>query len=387
MLLTTQTDAFYLPDNITYLNQAYMSPLAKLVEQAGLEGMTRTRTPYLFPADEFFAPVEKLRQAFARLIDCDTPGRVVLVPSVSYGMANVAQNIVCQPGDEIIVTEGQFPSNVLPWQTLSAMQSASIKTIPAPAQAEHRGKIWNERILEAIGPKTRLVALPQVHWADGTRFDLLAIRKRTQEVGALLVIDGTQSVGALPFSIAEIQPDALVCAGYKWLLGPYSTALAYYGPHFDRGRPIEENWVNRLESDRFEALQAYAPRYRPEAIRFEMGQRNSFILLPMMQAALDLVNEWQPARIQEYARGLWQTFAKDFAQLGFGLEAEAYRAAHLFGLRIPEAALRQKIANSLREAQVYVSWRGESLRISLHLYNRARDLVKLLEILNQYRQL
>ncbi|NBC06158.1 MAG: aminotransferase class V-fold PLP-dependent enzyme, partial [Bacteroidetes bacterium] len=86
---------------------------------------------------------------------------------------------------------------------------------------------WNEAILDAIDERTALVSLAHVHWADGTLFDLPAIRQRATEAGALLVIDGTQSVGALPFDIQEIQPDALICAAYKWLMGPYTTGLAY----------------------------------------------------------------------------------------------------------------------------------------------------------------
>ena len=64
-----------------------------------------------------------------------------------------------------------------------------------------------------------------VHWADGTIFDLEKIRKKTKEVGALLIVDGTQSVGAMPFDVNKIKPDALVCAAYKWLMGPYGSAF------------------------------------------------------------------------------------------------------------------------------------------------------------------
>jgi selenocysteine lyase/cysteine desulfurase len=106
-----------------------------------------------------------------------------------------------------------------------------------------RGSVWNEKILSAIDNNTRAVALGNVHWADGTLFQLEEIRKRTRDVGALLIVDGTQSVGVMPFDVKKIQPDALVCAGYKWLLGPYSIGLAYYSEYFDEGTPIEESWL------------------------------------------------------------------------------------------------------------------------------------------------
>ena len=91
----------------------------------------------------------------------------------------------------------------------------------------------------------------------------MALRQRTHEVGAQLVIDGTQSVGALPINVQELQPDALICAGYKWLMGPYSIALAYYGPYFDQGEPLEEGWINRYGSEDFTNLVQYQDRYQP----------------------------------------------------------------------------------------------------------------------------
>ena len=107
--------------------------------------------------------------------------------------------------------------------------------------------------------------MSHIHWADGTLFDLKAIRQRTRDVGALLIIDGTQSIGALPFDIQEIQPDALICAGYKWLMGPYSLGLAYLGEFFDEGIPIEENWKNRHNSHHFARLVNYEDKYQPHA--------------------------------------------------------------------------------------------------------------------------
>jgi len=158
-------------------------------------------------------------------------------------MATVARNLGIKPGEKIIVAAEQFPSNYFPWQRIAQENSAEVIVVAPPAELVSRGKIWNDRILDAIDSTTRAVAIGNIHWADGTLFKLEEIRKRTRDVGALLIIDGTQSIGALPFDVMQIQPDALICAGYKWLLGPYSIGLAYYGEYFDNKQPIEENWI------------------------------------------------------------------------------------------------------------------------------------------------
>ena len=115
-----------------------------------------------------------------------------------------------------------------------------------------------------------------MHWTDGTRFDLAAIGARAREVGAALVVDGTQSVGALPFDVQQLRPDALVCATYKWLMGPYSLGFAYLGPRFDDGEPLEETWIGRRGSENFKELVDYQDDYQPGALRYDVGERSNF---------------------------------------------------------------------------------------------------------------
>ena len=167
------------------------------------------------------------------------------------------------------------------------------------------GERWSTRILEAIDADTAVVTMGAVHWTDGTVFDIDAIGARAREVGAYLIIDGTQSVGAMDFDVARIQPDALICSGYKWLMGPYSIGLAYFGPRLLDGIPLEETWIGREGSRDFAGLAGnYPDSYEPGATRYDVGERSNFILVPMMNAALALVLDWTPARIGEYCGNL-----------------------------------------------------------------------------------
>lgn len=205
-MLTNQRSKFSIPNGFTYLNCAYMSPLLKSVEKAGIKGMEKKRNPFKIPATEFFREAELLRQEFAKLVNVKQPNRIAIVASVSYGIANVTQNLKLNSNNNIIVAAEQFPSNYYSWQRVCSESGATLNAISPPDTLNKRGEGWNERILEAINKNTSVVALGNVHWADGTRFDLLAIRKRTREVGALLIIDGTQSVGALPFDVEKFNP-------------------------------------------------------------------------------------------------------------------------------------------------------------------------------------
>ncbi len=381
-MLVCQKNLFSLDPGVHYLNCAYMSPLLKSVEQAGIEGMLRKRNPFKVLARDYFEDAELIRKQFGSLVNAEA-GRIALVPSVSYGMGIVSRNIKPDPGKKIITVHEEFPSDVYALHRISQLNKMEIQTIRPPETAGERGKKWNERILEAIDSETALVNLSSVHWADGTIFDLAAIGQRAKEVGALFVVDGTQSVGAMPFDIKEFHVDALICAGYKWLLGPYTSGLMYLGEYFDDGEPIEESWLNREGSDNFRTLSDYqvVAGYMPKAARYNMGEYSNFINLPMLRASLSQMLEWTPAAVSEYCRTLTQPLTDFLLDNGFWIEEDQYRPGHLFGVRAPAGTALEKVQESLQQKNVHVSFRGEVIRISPHVYNDKMDIDQLGEAL------
>jgi selenocysteine lyase/cysteine desulfurase len=204
----------------------------------------------------------------------------------------------------------------------------------------------------------------------------LAIRAATKKVGAALIIDGTQSVGALPFDIQTIQPDAVVCAGYKWLMGPYGIGMAYFGEMFDHGSPIEENWINRKNSDDFANLVNYESEYREGAARYGAGEQSSFILLPMLKEAIKQLNKWKPENIQTYCETLVKEPLEQIKDLGLFVEEPEFRSAHLFGIQCPIDKL-ESIQRAFKKHKVSVSFRGDFVRVSPHVYNDERDINRL----------
>jgi len=378
-MLNNQKDLFNLPDDITYLNCSYMSPLLKSVAEVGVRSLYGKEDPTSVKPDDFFKNTAALRTEFARLINANSERDCAIIPSVSYGMANVAKNLKAGKGDNIVIADEQFPSNVYAWKELERERGIELKYVQAPKVREGRGKLWNERILEAIDSNTKMIATGHVHWADGTKFDLKAIRKRADEVGAIMAIDGTQSIGALPFDVQEFRPDAVVAAGYKWLMGPYASGIAYYGEYFRDGKPIENNWMNRLNSEDFRNLINYQDEYQPGSIRYEVGESANFILTPMLTQAIKQVNAWGPENIQAYCKSMTAVCMTELKNLGVQIEDEAYRGEHLFGLRLPEHMDMEALRARFEAERIYVSVRGNSIRISPHLYNTQSDLEKLVE--------
>lgn len=376
--LTCQKNAFSLPPDSHYLNCAYMSPLSKAVEVAGLQGVALKSNPANLPPETFFTESERARTLFARLVNAEA-SRIAIIPAVSYGVATVARNVRVRAKQNIVVPFEQFPSNVYAWRKF-AEQGAELRTVAPPAGSS-RGAVWNERLLGAIDADTALVAVEHAHWTDGTLFDLEAIGARAREVGAVFVVDATQSVGALPFDVAALQPDALIVAGYKTLMGPYGLGFAYYGPHFDSGVPLEDNWLTRHGSEDFSRLVDYQDRYAPGAVRFDVGERSNPILLPMVNAALEQLLERRPERVQAYCRVLVRDTLAELRDYGYKLEAESHSARHLFGLRLPEKLELDALKERLAAKRVTVSVRGDAVRVAPNVYNDASDMKALREAL------
>ncbi|HEX8691654.1 MAG TPA: aminotransferase class V-fold PLP-dependent enzyme [Longimicrobium sp.] len=380
-MLACQRDRFHLPEDLHYLNCAYMGPLLKRVEQAGIAAVQRRRDPTSITPEDFFSEADKARRLFAGLVRSNEPERVAIVPGVSYAMATVARNLPLGAEQNVVAAHAQFPSNVYGWRRACADAGAELRTVAPPDPAEGRGEAWNARLLEAIDGRTALVALGNVHWADGTRFDLERIGERAREVGAALVVDGTQSVGAMPLDVRRVRPDALVCAGYKWLLGPYSLGLAWYGPRFDGGVPLEETWLARRGSEDFARLVDYADDYQPGAVRYDVSERSNFTLMPMLVAALEQVTAWRPEEVQHYCRELTRGLIAEARSLGYAVEDEPWRGAHLFGIRLPAGVELPRLQRLLAERRIAVSLRGDAIRVAPNVYNDERDVAALAEVL------
>jgi selenocysteine lyase/cysteine desulfurase len=381
-MFSCQKHLFDLDSDVHYINGAYMSPISKAVEAAGLAAVIRKSKPYNVAPDDFFTEVAHLKTLFAKIINAKEANRVSIIPAVSYGIATVAKNLKTHSGQNIVVAEAQFPSNVYTWRELAKDKNLNIKTVPYPIETrEGRAAIWNNRILESIDNQTVLVALSHTHWANGSKFDLKRISDRAHEVGAILVVDGTQSVGALPIDVEAMGIDALVCGGYKWLMGPYTLGYAYYSEYFDGGKPLEENWIARKNAEDFRGLIDYKDEYGPLSIRYDMGEKSNFINVPMGIVALQQLLDWGIGNIQNYCLDLTREAIPAWQNRGFWVEEEAHRGGHLFGIQMPSDISVERMQAVLKERKVHVSVRGEFVRIAPNMYNDAADIAALTEVL------
>jgi selenocysteine lyase/cysteine desulfurase len=379
---TTETisparELFAIPAGVTYLNCANMAPQLRSITAAGIDAVRDKATPWTLSAPEWFSGAEKLRGLAAEVMGVDTDG-VALVPSVSYGIATAAASLPFTSGENIVVLDQEFPSNVYAWRELAKKNNGSVLTVKRKASEN-----WTDALLRGIDNRTAIVALPHCHWTDGSKVDLEQVGDRARAVGAGLVIDASQSLGASILDLERVKPDFLTAVGYKWLLGPYGLGYLYVAPKWrESGIPFEQSWLTRAGSEDFARLVDYTDEYRAGARRFDMGEFPQFVLAPMAIAALKQILAWGVGRIQATLSVLTERVAQLAAEFNYSILPAADRSAHMIGIR-PRKAIPADLARALKEANVFVSIRGDAIRVAPHLYNESKDIDRLFAVLQR----
>ncbi len=372
--LGSQRDLFDVPPDVAYFNTANLSPLTHGVRKAGERALERRARPWTIASDDWFTDVERLRALFAQLLGggADADG-VALVPATSYGLAVAANQLTPEPWQRIVVLAEEYPSGIYTWRALAKRSGAEILTVK-----REPGASWTEATLAAVDEQAAIVSVPNVHWTDGSLVELEPIAERAHELGATLVLDLSQSAGAMPLDLESLRPDFVVSAGYKWLLGPFGLSYLWVAPEHREGEPLEQNWINRSGSDDFAGLIDYRDDYQPGARRYDVGQRTGFHLVPMAIAALEQLLEWEVTRIAATLAALTGRIGEELARLGIAVPE--HRGPHILGPELGEERIR-RVTSELAEANVYAAPRGRALRISPHLHNTPEEVDRLVAAL------
>jgi len=375
-MIPNQRHLFDLPDDVAYLNIAYTAPLLHAAASAGRDAIQAKQNPWTISSTDFFKSVETVRDLFAGIVGCHSDC-VAIIPAVSYGIALAAKNLPVEKGQSIVVLQDQFPSNVYSWRSLATQKNAVVKTVPRPVDND-----WTPALVESIEDDTAVVAVSNCHWTDGALIDLEKIGAQCRSKGAALVIDGIQSLGAMPFSVERVQPDFLVAGTHKWLLGPYGFGFCYVDSKWHDGMGLEENWMNRADSEDFSRLVDYRDNYQKGARRFDMGESSNFILSPIAAAALRQILDWGVENIAVTLQAKTDAIADRATETGLVVAPRNARAPHLIGISKP-GGFPKELPNLLAQEKIFVSVRGESIRIAPHLYTGEEDIERLFSALRK----
>ena len=403
---------FDLPAFPIYISGASRSPMPRKVLHTGIRALRRkTETPWSIASDKYSHVDENCRKAWAKLLNA-TPSHFSFAPSCSYAISVVANILVrsqtIRSGDSILILNNQMSSSVYPWQQVVQDVGAQLKVARLTDGGENNDD-WTQAVLTTISATVKVVCVPNVHWCDGSLLDLKRIGEQCRACGAVLVVDATQSLGALPLDVAQVRPDFVAASSHKWLMGPYGVCLLYSDARWhgiqktnkQNGQtagvsnlwPLEHHEHNRfnptdidclpLLSDNNTGFIGYEPRFKQGARAFDSGGRPNPILMPMVCTAIEMVLRWGPDQVHNTLRVHTDQIAETATRLG--LRIPSRRAAHICGVdRCGDETWADRCSKFLASKGIIVASRFGKLRVAPHVYNTSNEIQQLCTLLTVF---
>lgn len=308
---------------------------------------------------------QDVRTLFARYVGVDAES-VALMGSVAEGAATVARSL---PPGRIVVSEEEFRSNLFPWLHLDP---ATHEVVRVPARD---GAVRTEDLAAACREGTVLLAISEVVSRDGVRADLAALRAATDQVGARLFVDSSQSLGALHLDVAAVRPDYVAVHGYKWMLCPRGAAwLVVRADRQSELEPLLPSWKSTPQPHGyFGGSLALAPGMA------RCDTSPAWLSWIGAEAALRLHLRLDPAQTQRHCIALAQAFLEGAAERGAVPAAAANgNPSQIAVVHVREPDL---VRQRLRAGRVKATMTGDRLRVGFHYFNDDRDVSRALAAL------
>lgn len=365
----------------TYLDSAGAGPPPVSVHES-MRSFLDEWSSYGEKWDEWLLEIAKARELFARLVGART-NEVACVPNVSSGLAAVATALPNGPGQNVVVSELNFPTNVYIWHSMKRRGLiADVRVLKAGM-----GQIPLSEYEKAIDDRTAVVSLDYVSWINGCRENIARVTEIAHAHGALMMVDAFHAVGVIPIDVHKIGVDVLTCGTYKWLMGPHGTAFLYVNQEIlQQLEPAIVGWHGISDSVLARALAKEDTFGRPfdlsrvepanDATRFEWGTW-SIISVVGAKAALKFALNYPPENreplIQKLTDRLVDGLKRHSRRVTSPLEKD--RRSGIVTFEVDEAG---KLARRLQEHGVIVAPRVNTLRVSPHFFNTEAEIDALL---------
>ena len=364
---------FPVTEKYIYLDHAGVAALSLRVKHAVEQFLSESSHGGAFHYPKWAQRVVEIRKAAARLINSRTD-EIAFVKSTSHGLSIVAEGLDWKPGENVIIYEKEFPSNLFPWLNLKR-KGVEVRSIPS-----REGRILFEDIEALMDPGTRLLAISSVQFANGFRIDIQKLGMLCKKKNVLLCVDAIQSLGVIPMDVRAFNIDFLSADAHKWLLGPEGIGIFYCRKDLAaRLAPPLVGWKSVKNEFAFDQPDF---QLKNDVLRFEEGSQNLMGILGL-GAAVDLLLEIGIEHIQEHVLGLGDGIIKESETRGFMLLSPKERDSRGGSVTFTGYFHPIKAMNALREKGILVNVRGGGIRVSPHFYNTGAEIERFFAALDE----
>ena len=354
-----------------YLNCAAVAPGSTRVRAAVAAWLDDHVAHGSMDSARWWERAAEARARTAELVGA-SPDEIVFVKSTSHGLAMVAEGLDWRPGDEVAVASAlEYPSNVYAWKHL-ADRGVVVRELRVTD-----GAVTPESVEEAIGPRTRLVAVSSVQFASGCRTDLDTIGRLCRDRDVLFVVDAIQQAGAFPIDVKASGIHAMAACSHKWMLGLLGIGFLYVERDLlAHLRPPLVGWHSVENAFDFDGTRF---ELRTDASRLEEAAP-PFPMVYGFAAAVEMLLEAGVANTAAHITALLERAADGLEAIGCEVSPAPEERAGILMVR-PPAADVDALAEACLERNIAVSVRRGRLRVSPHLYNDEDDIDALIELL------
>lgn len=349
-----------------YLNHAAISPLSLRVSNAIQDSIKERQSGSIDTFVQFMETRAALKQNLARLVNGEAE-QIAIITNTSEGLNWLVNGLQWKPGDHVVLTDYEFPSNVYPFLNLKR------HGVETDFVSNRDGRILVDDIEALITAKTRIVSISFVEFLNGFKNDLEAIGSLCREKGVIFSVDSIQGLGAAPIDVKKFNIDFLSNGGHKWLLGPCGAGFMYIAPDLhNRLQPASAGWLSVKNSwDFFD----YNLDWLDSAERYEIGTPNA-LGIAGLKASTDLLLEAGVENIYRHLLRLGNLLTEKMQELGFkylGSDQENEKAG-IYSFSLPDATVAEKLFEFLKQNRVEISLRNSALRFAPHFYNTMQEI-------------
>ena len=363
----------------TYLNAAYFGPSPKRCKTYVEKSLKHEIDPSFAPYLDWYERPEKSRQLFANILGVSKEN-IFHTCSVSDVNNLIIHSLPKDKQHHVVVIDKDYPSNVLPFM-LAETRYQNIKFTKISLGQEI---IPNSKWLAANLPKdTSIFCCSWVTFDSGKKIDLIDIGNFLRSRNIKFILDATQGLGGLKLGPEEINlVDAVSCASYKWLLGPYGHAFGYIAPKLmaELKHP-NGNWITSKNSSVVNSLLNYTTETLPGARCFDRGQTANLLTISCLEGALEFISEIGLENIQNHNKKLVNYFNQNFPKENFDRITPIDFSGNIICLRGKNIDSLQ-LELDLKDRDIDVSIREGNIRISFHIYNSLAQVDYLLNTLH-----
>ncbi|HEX6588953.1 MAG TPA: aminotransferase class V-fold PLP-dependent enzyme [Longimicrobiales bacterium] len=370
----------------TFLNAASFGPLPQRA-RAAAEDLLRMRAerPDRFAAFDLMEATARVRRAAATLVGAEA-AEIALGPGTSFGLylaASLFPQHCARAGrpleaTTLIVSDREFPANVLPWRDLGRA-GARVEVLPTDEQGFPREDLLLERLARGdVG----LLAVSAVQFASGYRADLARLGAACRSAGALFVVDAIQAAGAIPIDVRACSIDILACGGQKWLCAPHGSGFAYVRRELCDLEPPLRGWLALSTAEDFGSLLDYDAPLLGDARRFEIGSpavQDQFALAHSIEMLLEVGIDAIESHIAALLQPL-HDWIDAHPRARLGSPAPGSNASAIVCVALPDAA---RVYERLTEKRVVCAVREGLIRFSPHVYNTKEEMAGLIHSLDE----